>query len=419
MSIFSRVKDVWNAFTSRSPTNKPYKYSGLSVNGYRPDYGSITFGKTSIINSIHNRIAVDSANIGLRHVIVDENGDYTEDVKDGLNECLSISANIDQTGFSFLVDAVVSMLEEGNICLFPVDALHNESAGATGQIQNEFVDILSVRKAKIKEWMPNDVRIEAYNEAEGRFEELVFPKKEVCLIENPFFLAMNAQDSTAQRLAKKMRLLDDIDNKNGSDRLDLIIQVPYSARTPSRQAMQSTRMADIEQQLTNSKYGIAYLEATEKVIQLNRPVENRIQEQIEYLTNLLFSQLGLTGEIMNGTASPEAMQNYYSRTISPILKVFAYEMTRKWLSRNAYTRGHRIWFYQNAFELVPVSQMSEIVDKFSRNEIMTGNEIRRKLGMKPSEDPRADELRNKNLSQSAEEEASYDNIKKKEEETDA
>lgn len=405
MSLFSRFKEAWNAFKYRMPNH--LMRNGVS-SSIRPDTSPVTFGRTSIINSIYNRIAIDGANIGLKHVQVNEEGRYLKDILDGINTCLTLSANKDQTGFDLIKDIIIQLLEEGNIAVLPIDVERGIEESATGPI-NSIKEIYSLRVGKIKEWFPDSVRVEAYDDRDGTKKELIFPKEEVAIIENPFYLAMNAQDSTASRLTNKLRLLDAIDNKNGSDRLDLIIQLPYGARTPSRQKLAETRLQDIEDQLTNSRLGIAYLEATEKITQLNRPVENHIQEQIEYLTNLLFSQLTMTQEIMNGTASASAMQNYYSRTIAPILKDIAYEMTRKWLSQNAITRGHKIWFYQNPFDLVPIEQVAEIVDKFTRNEIMTSNEIRQVLGMKPSSDPRADELRNKNLNASSEDVKVYDN----------
>lgn len=412
----TRFRDAWNAFLSRSPTYSNQIGFGSSS---RPDSTVYTFGRTSIINSIYNRIAIDVANIGLRHIKVDKEGKYLEDVIDGLNGCLTISANQDQTGFDLIKDIVISLLDEGCIAIVPVDVDINVPWTESYTIsQGSTANILTIRVGKIKEWYPRHIRVEVYNENDGQKRELVFPKDEVCIIENPFYLAMNAQDSTARRLSNKLKLLDSIDNKVGSDRLDLIIQVPYSARTKSRQELSKQRRDDLEDQLANSRLGIGYLEATEKIIQLNRPVENHIQEQIEYLTNLLYSQLGLTQEIMNGTASAEVMQNYQSRTLTPILKAIAHEMTRKWLTKTAYSQGHRIWFYQNAFELVPVGQIAEIVDKFTRNEIMTGNEIRQVLGMKPSKDPRADELRNKNLNASSEELSAIDNNMKEVEEKD-
>jgi hypothetical protein len=350
------------------------------------------------VTSVYNRIAMDCAAISIQHVKLDENKRYIETVESGLNSCLNLSANIDQTGRTFLQDAFLSMFDEGCIALVPVDTSFNPKE--TGSY-----DIDSMRVGKITEWYPQHVKVRLYNERNGRKEEVVLPKSVVAIVENPLYAVINEPNSTMQRLIRKLNILDAIDEQSGSGKLNLIIQLPYVVKTKARQEQAEARRKDLEYQLTGSKYGIAYTDGTEKVVQLNRSVDNNLMGQIEYLTSMLYSQLGITQAVMDGTADEKTMLNYYNRTIEPILSAFTDEMKRKFLTKTARTQGQSIVFFRDPFKLVPVAELAEIADKMTRNEIMSSNEIRQVVGMKPSNDPKADELRNRNLSAPKEEQA--------------
>lgn len=388
-----RLQHAWNAFMNKDPTSIK-NFNEVSYGWYRPDRPRFTRGnERSIVNAIYNRIALDAAQVDIKHVRLDNNGNYVELIDSGLNECLSVSANIDQTGRALIQDAVMSLLDEGCVAIVPVDTKIDPKKSAT-------IDIETLRTGKVIGWYPNSVKLEIYNELTGRREERVLPKSIVCVIENPFFSVMNEPNSTMQRLIRKLNLLDAIDEQSGAGKLDLIIQLPYIAKTEAKKQQAENRRKSIEDQLANSKYGIAYTDATEHVTQLNRSLDNNLMNQIQYLTDQLFSQLGITTEILNGTASDQVMNNYYSRTIEPILSAITDEMKRKFLSKTARSQKQSIEFYRDPFKLVPVTQIAEIADKFTRNEIMTSNELRQIVGMRPSEDPGANELRNKNLSPS-------------------
>ncbi len=389
MTLGSRLKHAWNAFMNRAPTVNHY-YGG---NSYRP--GSRRYGRgadRSIITSIYNRIAMDAAAIKIRHVRLDENERFVDEIDSGLNQCLAMEANVDQSGRAFIQDAVLSMLDEGCVALAPIDT--DDEPVITGAY-----DILTMRTGRILDWFPQYVRMNIYNDRTGEREDLIMPKREVAIIENPFYAVMNEPNSTLQRLIRKLNLLDTVDEQSSSGKLDLIIQLPYIIKSEARRKQAEQRRKDIEDQLSGSKYGIAYTDGTERVVQLNRPVENNLMSQIEYLTSMLFSQLGITQSILDGTADDKTMLNYYSRTIEPIVAAIADEMKRKFLTKTARSQGQSIEFFRDPFKLVPVNDIAEIADKFTRNEIMTSNELRQIVGMKPSKDPKADELRNSNLSE--------------------
>lgn len=394
MGLIDKLKHSWNVFVNnRSPTN--YRDDGPSYS-YRPDRMRFSRGnERSIVTSVFNRISTDVANIDIRHVRLDENGRYTSDIDSGLNTCLTLEANIDQTGRAFKQDVVMSMLDEGCIAIVPVDTIVDPSSVKTGAY-----DILSMRTGKILEWYPTKVKVRVYNDRTGNKEDIIVPKNTVSIIENPFFAVMNEPNSTMQRLIRKLNLLDFIDEQSGSGKLDLIIQLPYIIKTDARRDQAEKRRKDIENQLAGSKYGIAYTDGTEKITQLNRPVENNLMKQIEYLTNMLYSQLGITQSVLDGTADEQTMLNYHTRTIEPIVSAIVDEMKRKFLSKTARSQLQSILFFRDPFKLVPVNNIAEIADKFTRNEIMTSNEIRQIIGMKPSDDPKADQLINSNINQS-------------------
>lgn len=399
MGLMERLKHAWNAFSNKDPTlSRPYWGSGWSST--RPD--RVRFTRTnvrSIVTAVYNRIAMDAAAIGIEHVRLDENDRFVEVVDSGLNNCLTLEANIDQTGRAFIQDIVMSMLDEGCVAIVPVDTSINP-------IMSESYDIVTMRTGRITDWYPNSVRVHLYNDKTGYKEELTLPKNMVAIVENPMYAVFNEPNSTAQRLIRKLNLLDVVDEQSGSGKLNLIIQLPFTIKTVAKQKQAEMRRNDIEDQLANSKHGIAYTDATEHITQLNRSVDNNLLEQIEYLTNLLFSQLGITQSIMDGTADEKTMLNYMNRTIEPIMSAIADEMKRKFLTKTARTQRQSVEFFRDPFKLVPVDNIAEIADKFTRNEIMTSNEIRQVIGMKPSNDPEADELRNKNLSKpNGEEEA--------------
>lgn len=393
MSFIGRLQNAWNVFRSNESDKNEYKsFSGVSYS-YRPDRPRFTRGnERTIITSILNRIANDTATIDIKHVRLDDNGRYKEEIDSGLNDCLNLEANIDQTGRAFRLDAIMSLLDEGCVALVPVDTTTNP------KLSNSY-DIKTIRTGKIIQWFPSSIKVSVYNESIGKREEIIIPKSYAAIVENPFFSIMNEPNSTMQRLIRKLTLLDAIDELNGSGKLDLIIQLPYVVKSETRQKQAEQRRTDIEEQLTGSKYGIAYIDGTEHITQLNRPVENNLMSQIEYLQNLLYSQLGITQSIMDGTADEKVMLNYNNRVIEPILSAFVDEMKRKFLTKTARTQGQSIMYFRDPFKLVPVDNIAEIADKFTRNEIMSSNEVRQIVGMKPSSDPKADELRNKNLNE--------------------
>lgn len=390
MPVFTdRLKNAWNAFMNRDP---PYEYRDLGmVSSYRPDRIRLTRGnERSIVTAIYNRISVDCASIAVQHVKLDENGRFVEVIQSGLNNCLNVEANLDQTGRAFMQDIVMSMFDEGCVAIVPVDTTFNP-------MLSEAYEIRTMKAGKIVQWYPNHVRVRLYNERTGNFEEVTLLKNMVSIVENPLYAIMNEPNSTLQRLIRKLNLLDAIDEQSGSGKLDLIIQLPYVVKSDARRMQAEERRKNIEMQLANTKYGIAYIDNTEHITQLNRSVDNNLMNQIEYLTNMLYSQLGITKEILEGTASEQVMLNYYNRTIEPIMSAIVDEMKRKFLTKTARTRGQSIVFFRDPFRLVPVAQLAEIADKFTRNEIMSSNEIRQVVGMKPVDDEKADELRNKNL----------------------
>lgn len=394
MGLLDRFKSAWNAFSNREPTIS-YREVGPGYS-YRPDRTRYSRGhEKTLINSIINRIAMDAAAINIHHIRLDKNERFKEIIKSGLNTCLTLEANIDQTGRAFRHDMIMSMLDEGCVAVVPIDTTVNPT-------KSDSYSIESMRVGKILEWFPSYVRIQVYNDRKGYREDITLPKHAVAIIENPLYAVMNEPNSTLQRLVRKLSLLDVVDEQSSSGKLDLIIQLPYVVKTVARKQQAEERRKDIERQLTGSKYGVAYTDGTERITQLNRPVENNLMKQVEYLTNLLYSQLSITQSIMDGTADEKTMLNYYNRTIEPILSAPVDEMARKFLTKTARTQGQTIAFFRDPFKLVPVNDLSEIADKFTRNEIMTSNEFRQVIGMKPSEDPNADVLRNKNLRASSE-----------------
>ena len=402
-TLGSRFKRAWNAFLNRDPTVEYRDYSGMTYS-YRPDRVRFSRGnERSIVTTVYNRIAMDASAIDIKHVRLDANDRYQDNILSGLNSCLNVEANIDQSGRTFRQDIFMSLLDEGCIAVVPVETDINPE-------NTKSYDILTMRTAQILEWKPRYVRLKLYNELNGQKQELVLPKDMVAIVENPFYSVMNEPNSTLQRLIRKLNLLDVIDEQSGSGKLDLIIQLPYVVKSEQRKAQAEARRKEIIDQLANSKYGIAYTDGTEHITQLNRSVENNLMGQIEYLTKLLFSQLGITQEILDGTANETAMMNYYSRTIEPLLTAVSEEFTRKFLSKKARTEKQTILFFRDPFKLVPVGQLAEIADKMTRNEIMTSNEIRQKIGMKPSDDHKADQLRNSNLSESNAEIAQEESI---------
>lgn len=391
LSVGSRFKNAWNAFRNREPT-KVFQDIGYGYS-YRPDRFRLTRGnERSIVTSVYNRIALDVAAIDIQHVQLDAEGQFCDVVQSGLNNCLSTETNLDQTGRAFIQDAVMSMMDEGCIAIVPVDT-DDDPDDTTGY------QILSMRVGRIRDWYPKHIRVELYNEETGRKQDIVVPKSTVAIVENPLYAVINEPNSTMQRLIRKLNLLDAVDEQSSSGKLDLIIQLPYVIKTEARRKQAEKRRKDIEQQLAGSKYGIAYTDGTERITQLNRSLENNLMKQIEYLTSMLYSQLGITQSILDGTADDKTMLNYYNRTIEPIIAAIVDEMKRKFLSKTARSQNKSIKFFRDPFKLVPVADLAEISDKFTRNEIATSNEIRQVIGWKPSNDPKADELRNSNLSQ--------------------
>lgn len=407
LNIGSRLKRAWNAFTNRDPTGG-YKSvgPGYSLSPSRPRLSR--GNEKSIVNAVLTRIAMDAAAIDIKHCRLDKNGRYLEEVDSPLNDCFNLSANIDQTGRAFKLDVYLSLLDEGCIALIPIDTTDNPD-------DTNSYDINSMRTGKILDWYPRHVRVLAYNDRTGEKEELVMPKSQVAIIENPAYSVMNEPNSTMQRLKKKLSLLDATDEQSASGKLDLIIQLPYAVKGELRRQQAEERRKDIEDQLMNGKYGIAWTDGTEKITQLNRSVENNLMKQIEYLTNLFYSQLGVTQSVMDGTADEKTMLNYNNRTIEPLVAAVVDEVKRKFLTKTARTKGQSISYFIDPFKLVPVDNIAEIADKFTRNEIMTSNEIRQIIGMKPSDDPKADRLINSNISQpNQEEELMVDDTEKEE-----
>ena len=394
LTLTSRIKKAWNAFTNnRDPTYANVQYQDVGM-GYvhRPDRVRFSRGnERSIVTSVYNRIAMDVAAIGIKHCRIDKNGRYIEDIRSGLNDCLTLEANIDQTGRAFIQDVVMSMFDEGAVAIVPVDTTFDPRKSSS-------FDILSMRTAKILEWYPAHVKVRVYNDRTGRKEDLVLPKRSVAIIENPLFAVINEPNSTMQRLIRKLNILDAIDEQSGSGKLDLIIQLPYVIKTDARKEQAEKRRKDIEEQL-KGPYGIAYTDGTERITQLNRPIENNLMKQIEYLMNLLYSQIGMTPSVLDGTADERAMLNYNNRTIEPIVSAIVDAMKRVFLSKTARTQGQTIMFFREPFKLVPINDIAEIADKFTRNEILSSNEVRQIVGMKPSDDPKADQLVNSNIAQ--------------------
>lgn len=389
MSFGSRLKHAWNVFTGNIQMN--YRDLGMSYS-YRADRPRMSRGnERSIVTSVYNRIALDVAALNVQHVRLDKNGRFISVIDDGLNNCLTLEANVDQTARSFIQDVVISMFDEGSVAIVPVDTTTDPNVSGS-------YDIQSLRVGQILDWYPQYIRARVYNEQTGRKEDIVVPKSAVAIVENPLYAVINEPNSTMQRLIRKLNLLDVIDEQSGSGKLDLIIQLPYVIKTEARRQQAENRRKDIENQLSGSKYGIAYTDGTEHITQLNRSVNNNLMSQIEYLTSMLYSQLGITQSILDGTADEKTMLNYNNRTIEPIISAIVDEMKRKFLTKTARSQRQSISFFRDPFKLVPVNDIAEIADKFTRNEIMTSNEFRQVVGMKPSEDPRADELRNKNLS---------------------
>ena len=395
MGLTDRLQHAWNAFFNKDPTDRNYvPYYGSYVSAIKPDRVRIHGGaERTIVTAVYNRIAMDVAATKIEHIRLDDNGRYLETINDPLNNCLTLEANKDQTARSFWIDVVMSMFDEGCVAIVPIDT-DLDPKYSSGY------EIFSMRTGKIVEWFPDAVRMEVYNDRKGIKEYLTYFKKDVAIIENPFFAIMNEPSSTLKRLIRKLALLDAIDEQSGSGKLDIIIQLPYTLKTEGRKIQAENRRKDIEMQLAGSKYGIAYIDGTEHITQLNRPAENNLMSQIQYLTSMLYSQLGITEEILNGSADEKTMMNYYNRTIEPILSAITDELKRKFLTKAARAKRQSIFFYRDPFRLVPAAEMAEIADKFTRNEILTSNEIRQIIGIAPSSDPRADELRNKNLNAS-------------------
>ena len=400
MGFLNRLQHGWNAFMNRDPTAY-YTNAGGNYYTYRPDRIRLTRGnERSIVTSVYNRIGLDVASIDIKHCRLDKNGRFIEVIDSSLNNCLNLEANIDQTGRAFKQDIVMSMLDEGCVAIVPIDTTINPSVSGS-------YDINSMRTGKILEWYPAHVKVKIYNDQTGNYEELILPKSTVGIVENPLYAVMNEPNSTLQRLIRKLNLLDAIDEQSGSGKLDLIIQLPYTIRSDARRQQAEKRRKEIESQLSDSKYGIAYADGTERITQLNRSVENNLMSQIEYLTSMLYSQLGITQSILDGTADEQTQLNYLTRSIEPIVSAIVDEMKRKFLTKTARSQNQSISYFRDPFKLVPVNNIAEIADKFTRNEIMTSNEIRQVIGMQPSSDPKADQLVNSNISQPTDSSESY------------
>lgn len=401
MGISDRLQHAWNAFMNKDPTYGSRVYG--SSYSTRPDRPRLSRGnERSIVTSVFNRIALDVSSINIQHCKLDDNGRLIKTIDSGLNRCLNLEANIDQTGRAFIHDIVISMFDEGCVAIVPVDT--------DIDIKNGSFDVLSMRTGKILEWYPEHVRVRVYNDKTGEKEDLIFSKKKVGIIENPLYAVINEPNSTMQRLIRKLNLLDVIDEQSGSGKLDLIIQLPYVVKSEARRQQAEDRRKDIEMQLSGSKYGIAYTDGTERITQLNRSVDNNLMKQIEYLTSMLYSQLGITQGVLDGTADEQTMLNYHTRCIEPIISAIVDELKRKFLTKTARTQNQSISFFRDPFKLVPVNNIAEIADKFTRNEILTSNEIRQIIGMKPSDDQKADQLINSNISQPTEEQQEQPDI---------
>ena len=390
-SLTTRIKNSWNAFWGRDPTTKPFTLDYGASLGSRPDRTFLTRGnERSIINAVYNRIAVDCASLKLEHVRLDEKGNYKENINSSFNNCLTLRANIDQSCFAFMIDAVLSMLDEGRIAIVPVDTTVDPG-------RSDGYDILSMRVGKIVEWFPQHVRVDLYNDRTGKHQELILSKREVAIIENPFYSIMNEPNSMLQRLIRTLNHLDRMNKDNASGKLDLIIQLPYSTRNEEKRRQAERRRRDIERQLSGSRYGIAYADATEKIVQLNRAVENNMWNEAKELIELVYSQLGLSENILKGTASEQEVLFYYDHTVDPIMNTFALEFKEKFLSKTARTQRQDLMYFRDPFKLVPAKDLAEIADKFTRNAILSSNEIRAEIGYKPVDEPIANELSNKNL----------------------
>lgn len=393
-SFGARIKHAWNAFLNRDPTGRPRRYMDWGAEySYRPDRVRFSRGnERSLVTAVYNRIALDVAALNVVHCRLDDDGRFKDTINSKLNNCLTLEANIDQSAKAFMQDVVMSLLDEGCIAIAPIDTDRNTN------ITDAF-DIETMRTAKIVSWFPEHVKVRAYNDRTGNKEELIFPKRQIAIIENPLYAIINEPNSTLQRLIRKLNLLDAIDEQSGSGKLDLIIQLPYIIKSEARRQQAENRRKDIERQLAGSKYGIAYTDGTEHITQLNRPVENNLMAQIEYLTSMLYSQLGITQSILDGTADERTMLNYYDRSIAPIIGAIVDEMKRKFLTKTARSQNQSIMYFRDPFKLAPINELAEAADKFTRNEIMSKNEFRQIVGMKPSEDPKADQLINSNISQ--------------------
>lgn len=393
VSLSSRIKNAWNVFRNRDPT-KEFDSANITYNySVRPDRVQLTRGnERSILTSIYNRIALDVSSISIKHCKLDENDRFVSEIKSGLNTCLNLEANLDQTGKLFIHDIVMSMLDEGCVAVVPVDT-------SIDPTKTDSYDILTMRTGKILQWRPNDVLVQLYNERTGKKENVWLPKRKIAIIENPLYAVVNEPNSMMQRLKRKLVLLDITDENIASNKLDIIIQLPYTIKTDTRRQQAERRRQDIEQQLTSSKYGIAYSDGTEKIIQLNRPIENNLLKQVEFLTNNVYSQLGLTQEILSGKASEQEMLNYYAKILEPILNAIVDEMKRKFLTKTARTQHQSIMYFRDSFKLISVTEIAKLADTLTRNEIFSSNEIRQMLGRTPSDDPKADELRNSNMPQ--------------------
>lgn len=391
-NFMTRLKHSWNAFMNRDPTHNSFRDIGMS-SSYRPDRPRLTRGnERTIITAIYNRIATDVSGININHCRVDGNGRFVENISSSLNTCLTLEANIDQTGRAFIQDVVISMLDEGYVAIVPVDTTIDPAISGSYEIE-------SMRTGKILEWYPKHVKVRVYNEKTGQKEDITLPKSSVAIIENPFYAVFNEQNSTMQRLIRKLNILDIVDEQSSAGKLDLIIQLPYVTRSDARRQEAQRRRKEMEDQLMNSKYGVAYADSSEKIIQLNRSLDNNLMKQIEYLTNMLYSQLGITQAILDGSANEQELLNYNNRLIEPIVSAIVDEMKRKFLTKTARSQLQTIKFFRDPFKLVPINNIADIADKFTRNEILTSNEIRQIIGMKPSNDPKADKLINSNLNQ--------------------
>lgn len=393
-SLAERARRAWNVFRGRDPTEYKANYGpGYSI---RPDKSYVRFGgERSIVNAVYNRIAIDVAEVDIEHVKKNNDGFYKETIDDDLNTCLTLSANIDQTGRNLIKDIVLSMFDEGSIAVVPVSTNGNI-------FREDNFKIYELRTAKIKQWFPKHIRVELYDDETGQKKEITVPKKNVAIIENPFYAVMNEPNSIGRRLISKLNLLDVIDEQLGAGKLDVIIQLPYVVKSPLKKQQAEARRKDLEEQLNNSKYGVAYADGTEKIIQLNRPLENNLMTQIEYLTTMFYSELGICEEILKGTADEKMMLNYRNNVLEPVLTAITDEMTRKWLSPTAITQGQRIFFIQNPFKLIPVANIADIADKFTRAQVLSSNEVRSIIGYKPVDDARANELSNPNLNKTDE-----------------